>query len=160
MSSTYVMVNQEAERFSVWQANTGSKSSDIVAVDKQNNMVSDFCANSTGCSSRATSLPTSSVTPPPPDEGSKLSGGAIGGIVVGAIAGIAILGAIGFFLYRIQGSGSAATRVAQEPELQTADVKQLTYSTYGVVSAEPQELPVDQYDVTELDCRAVNESRY
>jgi hypothetical protein len=160
MSSAYVMVNQEAGRFSVWQANTGSKTSEIVAVDKQNNMVSEFCANSTGGSSSATSLPTSSVTPPPPNEGSELSGGAIGGIVVGVVAGIAILGAIGFFLYRRRGSGGAATGVAQGPELQTADAKPLTYSTYGVVPAEPQELPVDQYDVTELDSRAVDRSRY
>jgi hypothetical protein len=157
MSSAYVMVNQEAGRFSVWQVNTGSKTSDIVAVDKQNNMVSEFCADSTGGSSSATSLPSSSVTPPPQNEGSKLSGGAIGGIVVGAVGGIAILGTIGFFLYRRRGSGGVATGVAQEPELQTADVK---LPTYSMVPAGPQELPVDQYNVTELDSRAVNSTRY
>jgi hypothetical protein len=151
------MVNQEAGRFSVWQANTGSKTSNIVAVDKQNNMVSEFCANSTGGSSSATSLPTYSVQPPPQNEGSKLSGGAIGGIAVGAVGGIAILGAIGFFLYQRRGSGGAATGFAQEPELQTADVKP---STYSIIPAGPQELPVDQYDVTELDSRAVKNSRY
>lgn len=151
------MVNQEAEKFSVWQVNTVSKTSDIVAVDEQNNMVSEFCANSTDGSSSATSLPTSSVTPLPQNEGSKLSGGAIGGIVVGAVGGIAILSTIGFFLYRRRGSGSAATGVAQEPELQTVDVK---LPTYSMVQAGPQELPVDQYNVTELDSRAVNSSRY
>ena len=155
MSSAYVMVNQEAGRFSIWQANTGSKASDIVAVDKENNMVSEFCANSTDDSSSG-SLPTSSVTPPPQNEGSKLSGGAIGGIVVGAVGGIAILGAIGFFMYRRRGSGEATTGVTQEPEMQTEDVKPPTYS---MVPAEPQELPVDQDNVTELDSRAVNSSR-
>jgi hypothetical protein len=157
MSSAYVMVNQEAGKFSVWQANTGSKTSDIVAVDKQNNMVSEFCANSTDGSSTATSLPTSSNTSPPQNEGSKLSGGAIGGIAVGAVGGIAILGAIGFLLYRRRRSGGAVTGVAQEPELQTVDMKPPTYS---LVQAEPQELPVEQYYVTELDSRAVNNSRY
>ncbi|KAL1792464.1 hypothetical protein ACET3X_008971 [Alternaria dauci] len=39
MSSAYVMVNQEAGMFTVWQANTAPKTADIVAVDKQNNMV-------------------------------------------------------------------------------------------------------------------------
>jgi hypothetical protein len=156
MSSAYVMVNHEAGKFSVWQANTGSKISDIVAVDKQNNMVGEFCSNSTGGSSRATSLPTSSATLPQ-NESSKLSGGAIGGIVGGAVAGIAILVAIGFFLYRRRGSSSAATGVAQEPDLQTEDVKPPVYS---IVQAGPQELPVDQYDVTELDGRAVDSSRY
>ncbi|KAI4915500.1 hypothetical protein J4E90_003945 [Alternaria incomplexa] len=80
MSSAYLMVNQDAGMFSVWQANTGSKTSDIVAVDKQNNVVSEFCANSKGGSPSATSLPTSSATSPPLKETSKLSGGAIGGI--------------------------------------------------------------------------------
>jgi hypothetical protein len=111
-------------------------------------MVREFCANSTGGSSSATSLPTSSVTPPPQNEGSKLSGGTIGGIVVGAVGGIAILCTVGFFLYR---------RLAQEPELQTSDVKPPTYS---VVQVEPQELPVDKYNVSELDSRAVVRRRY
>lgn len=157
MSSAYVMVNQEAGKFSVWQVNTGSKTSDIVAVDKQNNMVSEFCANSTDDSPNATSLPTSSVAPFPQSEGSKLSGGVIGGIVVGVVGGIAILSTIGFFLYRRRGSGGAVTGVAQEPELQTVDVK---LPTYSMVQAGPQELPVDQHNVTELDSRAVNSSRY
>jgi hypothetical protein len=153
MSSAYVMVNQEAGMFSVWQANTGSKTSNIVAVDKQNNMVGEFCANSTGGSSSTTSLPRSSATPPPQNEGSKLSGGAIGGIVVGAVGGIAILGIIGFFLYRRRGSRGAATEVVQEPELQTACLKPPTYSMV-------QELPVNQYNVMELDGRAVSSSRF
>ncbi|KAF2450959.1 acid protease [Karstenula rhodostoma CBS 690.94] len=157
MSSAYVMVNQEAGRFSIWQANTASITSDIVAVDTQNNMVSEFCANSTGGSSTATSSPTSSVTSPPQNEESKLSGSAIGGIVVGAVGGIAVLGTIGFFLYRRQGSHGAATGMAQESELHTEDVKPPTYS---MVPAGPQELPVDQYNITELDSRAVDSSRY
>ncbi|KAF2632492.1 hypothetical protein BU25DRAFT_470146 [Macroventuria anomochaeta] len=151
LSSAYVMVNQEAGSFSVWQANTGSKTSEIVAVDKENNMVSEFCANSTG----PTPLPTSSITPSPQNEESKLSGGAIGGIVVGVVGGLAILGATGFFLYRRRGSGSATTHVSQESELHTADVKPPTYS---MMQTGPQELPVNRYNVLELDGRAVDGS--
>jgi predicted lipid-binding transport protein (Tim44 family) len=150
------MVNHDAGKFSVWQANTGSKTSDIVAVDQQNNMVSEFCANSTGRSSSATSAPSSSATPPPHSEGSTLSGGAIGGIVVGAVAGIAILGAIGFFLHRKRASSGAATGVAEDPEFQRGDAKPPTYS---IVQAGPQELPVGQYNVAELDGGAID-SRY
>ena len=146
------MVNQEAGRFSVWQANTGSKTSDIIAVDKQNNMVSEFCADSADSSSSAIPSPTSSATPPPQDEGSSLSGGAIGGIFIGAVGGIAILGAIAFFLYRRRGSGGAA----QETEAQEADVKLPMYSEMPV---EPQELPVSQYNVSELDGSAANGNR-
>ena len=145
------MVNQEAGSFSVWQANTGPRTSEIVAVDKQNNMVSEFCANSAG----PTSLPTSFITPPPQNEESKLSSGAIGGIVVGAVGGLAILGAIGFFLYRRRGSGGATTHVSRKSELHTADVKSPTYS---MMQTGPQELPVNRDDVTELDGRAVGGS--
>ncbi|KAH5069443.1 hypothetical protein HBH96_012130 [Parastagonospora nodorum] len=157
MSSAYVMVNQEAGKFSVWQANTGSKNSEIVAVDRQNNMISEFCANSTGGSSSAPSLPTSSTASSPQNEGSELSGSAIGGIVAGALGGFAILGIIGFFWYRRRRSGSAAAEVAQEPELQRVDAK---VTTYSMVQAAPQELPVDQYDAPELDSRAINKNRY
>jgi hypothetical protein len=153
MSSAYVLVNQEAGKFSIWQANTGSRISDIIAVDKNNNMVNEFCANSTGGPPSTTSLPTSSVMPPP----QKLSGGAIGGIVGGAVGGIAILGAIGFLLYRRRASRDIPTEVAREPELQTLDVK---LPTYDMVPAKPQELPVYQYNVSELDSRAVDSSRY
>lgn len=151
------MVNQEAGRFSIWQANTESKVPDIVAVDEQNNMVREFCANTTGVSPSATSLPAPSATPPPQDEGSKLSGGAIGGIVAGAVGGIAILGTIGFLLYRRRGSGSTATGIAQERELHIADVKPPTYS---VMPVGPQELPVDLYNVSELDSRVIGSGRF
>lgn len=157
MSSAYLMVNQDAGMFSVWQANTGSKTSDIVAVDKQNNVVSEFCANSKGGSPSATSLPTSSATSPPLKETSKLSGGAIGGIAAGAVGGIVLLGAIGFFLYRRRRSTGAATEVAQEQESQTADVKLPTYSELPVAA---HELPEARYHVAELDGRAVDGSRY
>jgi hypothetical protein len=152
MSSAYLMVNQEAGKFSIWQANTGSKTSAIVAVDKKNNMVREFCANSTGGSSSATSLPTSSVTTLPQNEGPKLTGGAIGEIAVGSMGGITMLCAIALFLYRRRGLGGAVIGVAQQPELQMVDVKPPTYS---IVQEGPQELPVGQYDVTELDGRAV-----
>jgi hypothetical protein len=153
MSSAYVMVNQEAGVFTLWQANTTPKTNDIVAVDKQNNMVSEFCASSTGGSPSATSVPTSFVTSPPQNEESKLSSGAIGGIVVGAVGGMAILGVVGFFLYRRRGSNGTEIDVAQEPELHPVHLKPPTYSMV-------QELPVEQYGVTELDGRAVNSSRY
>ncbi len=73
------------------------------------------------------------------------------------MGGIAILGAIGFFLYRRRRSGGVATGVAQGAELQAADEK---LPTYSIVPVRPQELPVDQYHVAELDSRAIDNSRY
>ncbi|EUC41383.1 hypothetical protein COCMIDRAFT_40423 [Bipolaris oryzae ATCC 44560] len=128
MSSAYTMVNQEAGRFSVWQANTGSRTLDVVAVDKQNNMISEFCTNSTGRSIDAAPSPTSSLNIlVPTNEASKLSGGLIGGIIVGVLGGLVLLGAIGFILYRRRRLGNAATKAAQKPESQMiTDVKSST----------------------------------
>lgn len=154
MSSAYVMVNHDAGRFSVWQANTASKTADIVALDKQNNIVSQFCADSPPAA-----LPTSTSAPLPQPQtgGSTLSRAAIIGIAVGASAGIAMLCGISFILYRRRGSSGATPEPEmQEPEVQIADVKPPTYST---VTEEPQELPVFQYDVRELDGRTLNSSR-
>jgi hypothetical protein len=154
MSSAYVMVNHDAGRFSVWQANTESKTTDIVALDKQNNFVNKFCTDSS-----PEALPTSSSEPSPPlsDERSTLSRGAIAGIAVGTAAGLALFCGIGFVFYRRRGSSSAPPGEAreQEPELQTVDMKPVTYS---MVTVEPQELPV-QYDATELDGRTLNSRR-
>ena len=149
------MVNQEAGRFSVWQANTAPTDSEIVAVDKASNEVSEFCTSSTA----PTPPPSSSTAPSAQKENSKLSGGATGGIVVGAVAGLAILGAIGFLIFRRRRSGNATPHVSQEADMHTADVKPPTYSPYGMIHEEPQELPGNRNHFTELDGRAVDGGR-
>ncbi|KAJ4993260.1 hypothetical protein SVAN01_01235 [Stagonosporopsis vannaccii] len=111
MSSAYIIVNQAAERFSVWQVNTGSKAHDLVAVDKENNMVGSSARTPPMGSSDAPLLPTSSVPPLLQDQGSKLSGAAIGGIVAGAVGGVIILGIVGVFLNRRRVSGGVVTGV-------------------------------------------------
>jgi hypothetical protein len=150
LSSAYLMVNQEAGRFSVWQANTAPTDSKIVAVDKENNEISDFCANSTD----PTLLPSSSTAPSAQsstqNKHSKFSGGAIGGIVAGAVASLAILGAIGFLLLRRRRSGNATPHVSREVDMHMANVKELACDDYGVNYEEPQELPGCRNQVTEL----------
>lgn len=160
-----MMVNQEAGKFSIWQANTGSKTSDIVAVDKQNNMVGGFCADSADGSSSVVSLPTSSASiptsssgiPPLQNEGKKLSAAVIGGIVAGAVGGVAILGMIGFLLRRRRMSGGGAVGTPRESELQGKDVNLPPYSVMG---AGAQELPGYQYSAAELDSKPVTRSRF
>lgn len=110
-------------------------------MDRANNEVSDFYANSTD----PTLLPLSSTAPSAQssaqNENLKLSGGAIGGIVAGAVAGLAMLGATGFLLLRRRRSGNAKLHVSQEADMHSADMKPLTCDTYGMVYREPQELP-------------------
>lgn len=153
LSSAYLMVNQEAGRFSVWQANTAPTDSKIVAVDKANNEISDFCTNSMA----PTHLPSSSTAPSAvQNQNSKLSGGAIGGIVAGAVAGLAILGAIGILLLRRRRSRNATLHVSQEVGMYTADMNPPACDTYGLIYKEPQELPGNRNHVTELDGRALD----
>lgn len=149
------MVNHEADRFSVWEANTAPTDSEIVAIDKANNEVSELCATSTGPSP----LSSSSTAPSAQSENTKLSGGAIGGIVVGAVTVLSILGAIGFLLLRRRRAGNAPPHALLEADKHTVDVKPPTYSIYDVVHEEPQELPGYRNHVIELDGRAVDSNR-
>lgn len=84
-------------------------------------------------------------TPSSEQEGSTLSRGAISGIAVGAVAGLAILCGIGFFLYsRSRRPTRDATAEVQgaATEVIIVDVKPPVYS---VEAMGPQELPVEQY---------------
>lgn len=82
-----------------------------------------------------------------------ISSGAIDGIVAGARVGIAALGVVSFLLYRRRIQGDAAISAVQEPELEIVDVK---LPKYNIVVVAPQELPVGQYKIAELDGRTVD----
>lgn len=80
LSSSYLMVNQDAGRYTFWEVNL-DKGEDLVAVDEKNRRVDRFCfeVNET----------------PATNDG--LSKGAIAGIVVGCVAGVALIAGIGYF---------------------------------------------------------------
>ncbi|KAF2024910.1 hypothetical protein EK21DRAFT_77706 [Setomelanomma holmii] len=87
-------------------------------------------------SASATSSSTSSSTPAPGDSG--LSGGAIAGIVVGVIGGLALLGAIGFFLWRRKKNAATKTN----PHAPPGD----PYNSYGYQPGyQPGQIPHDAY---------------
>jgi hypothetical protein len=137
LSSAYLMVNQDAGRFSIWQANTRAGESDIVAFNENSETSHHIC----GASSSYTG-------------GSKLSAAATAGIVAGAVACIGIMIAIGFFLfYRKRASHGAPTEVAHETHSRTTEMKS---PTFHLVPPGPEELPADQYDLIELDSGAVD----
>ncbi|KAF2970996.1 hypothetical protein GQX73_g2552 [Xylaria multiplex] len=89
LSSAYVMLNQESEEFTIWAANP-TKSESLVGVDSKGNYITTFCADSTNSTTPTSTTPTSEALVT--NSGStKLSSGAIAGIVVGAVAALAII---------------------------------------------------------------------
>ncbi|KAI0536934.1 aspartic peptidase domain-containing protein [Xylaria digitata] len=84
LSSAYVMLNQDNGEFTIWAANP-TKSESLVGVDSKGNYITTFCVDSTNS---MTPTPTPLVTK---SGSTKLSSGAIAGIVVGAVAALAII---------------------------------------------------------------------
>ena len=94
LSVAYVMLNQDANEFTLWQANP-TANRQLVAVDENNTDVTSFCSSSgSGAGSNTTtSSGTSSARKP-------LSAGAIAGVTIGAFVGAAILAAVLLLLLR------------------------------------------------------------
>ncbi|KAE8348501.1 aspartic peptidase domain-containing protein [Aspergillus coremiiformis] len=86
LSSAYLMVNQDANTFTLWNA-APNKVEDLVAIDRFNRVVDSHCD--------ATSSPAPIARD---DEDHKMSNGVIAGIVIGSVAGVAIIAAGVFFL--------------------------------------------------------------
>ncbi|RJE19215.1 hypothetical protein PHISCL_08440 [Aspergillus sclerotialis] len=109
LSSAYLMVNQDAGTYTFWKASLDTDE-DLVAVDETNKLVDQFC-------SAADETPTSpKPSSPPKNDDDGLSKGAIAGIVVGCVAGVAIIAAMVFFivarkkkLRKIAGAGPATS---------------------------------------------------
>jgi hypothetical protein len=107
LSSAYLMVNQDADEFTLWSANP-MPNEDLVAVDTQNQVVEEFCSLTIGglatvASSTSTTVPDTTAPAPisaKPSSG-KLSGGGIAGTAVGSAAVVAVLlGAIFWLITR------------------------------------------------------------
>ncbi|PVH70383.1 acid protease [Cadophora sp. DSE1049] len=113
LTAAYLMVNQDANQFTLWEANP-TANEDLVAVDVNNGVVDSFCAASAASSSTASAKPgVATSTGPAQNNSNRLSSGAIAGIAAGSVAIIAaIVGFLIFFLIkrRKAGSDSYATR--------------------------------------------------
>lgn len=91
LSSAYLMLNQDSNTFTLWQASSDT-AEDLVAVDRENKPIDQFCS-----ANNNNEPPT--PTPAPVDSDNRLSGGAIAGIVIGCVASVAGI-AVLVFLFR------------------------------------------------------------
>ncbi len=124
LTAAYLMVNQDANEFTLWEANPTS-SVDLVAVDTNNDVVDTACPTASGAASTTTSsVPGPTTTT---NTSSKISSGAIVGAAVGGIAVVAALA--GFLIWllvrrRRRGDGSSpSTSASQEKSELPADSK-------------------------------------
>jgi hypothetical protein len=99
LSSAYLMVNHDEDKFTLWQAETEVKPAALKAVAEDGQIVENFCANSTNGDDATPASSSNSASPTSTSDA--LSGGAIAGIAFGGVGAIAILTSFAyFFLYR------------------------------------------------------------
>jgi hypothetical protein len=144
-SAAYVMLNQDSNSFTLWEANP-TTNTDLVAVDENNAPVAQWCSDNT------TQTPTNMTTSPPPpprQSGRRLSGGAIAGIVVGTAVGVGIL--IGAALYFLlcgrrskRSTTMAAVRRSYEVPPPYNSAMEITNKYDQQPSFQPQEMEVGQ----------------
>lgn len=131
LSSAMVMVNLDANEFTVWQAaeDTGSPQQ-LVAVDESNKQINTFCAATTSSASAsssatgsaaanatgsvAASTASSAAANTHTSHPATLSGGAIAGIAIAAAAVLLAVAAGAFFFIRRQ-KRSRAVPTATQP---------------------------------------------
>lgn len=93
-TSAYLMVNHDASQYTLWAANA-TREKALVAVDGNNQVYKDLCTVDTA--SPLNPSTTTTTTSSKPQNG--LSSAGIAGVVVGSVAGVAlVLGALLFFL--------------------------------------------------------------
>lgn len=151
LSAAYLMVNMEADQFTLWSANPTSDQ-DLVAVDKANQEVTRYCsAEETGTSDGGAapgSDPSSTGTTGPSTSSSSQTG-LIAGATVGGVAGVLLIGGAAFCLYRRrkrgnkgpQDSGGQSMQSPMPPHYREA------MSPYGSL---PQQVPWQRQYKTEL----------
>ncbi|KAI2625072.1 acid protease [Hypoxylon sp. NC1633] len=121
LTAAYLMVDLDSHTFTLWQANPTADSELVPVVGTRLE-----CGN-------GTSSPSSGTEPPDPssitETTSGLSGGSIAGIVIGTVAGLAILVLGILFVLRQREIGG---HVSQVSELSSNDTKKLHSPVHGL----------------------------
>ncbi|KAI0880263.1 acid protease [Annulohypoxylon maeteangense] len=103
LSAAYLMVNQDARKFSLWPANPVS-GEDLVPVDVNNIDITTICQSNASATTNSNSTIANTEL-----EASRSSPGTIAGAVVGSIGGVIILGIVAFGLIKKRREKSSKT---------------------------------------------------
>ncbi|KAM0252754.1 hypothetical protein ACHAQJ_007592 [Trichoderma viride] len=146
-TSAYLLVNQDAGEFTLWQANN-TLDSNLVAVDEKNQVLTttQSCGMTT---STPTPTPTASLEPGPGgDKGagektgnhSSLSSGSIAGIVIGVVLAVGVsLGALWWYFVRRRRRDAVEVLVVSETG-KPAELESRVYQIPQELSSEPLRL--------------------
>ena len=139
LSGAYLMVNEDAGTFTLWQA-TDSSDEELVAVDENGKVFSLTCAStesndttvtSTGSTEPASSSPSTSLTSSSSSlSSSKTPTSSIVGPVVGGVAGVVLLMGLGVFLWMRKRKNKAANITSDNTNIHGADEKAIPLYNY------------------------------
>ncbi|KAM3543902.1 hypothetical protein ARSEF1564_003239 [Beauveria bassiana] len=159
-SLAYLQSNQDSGQYSIWQLNP-TPNEDLVVVDEKNALLRGGRA----CPAGATTAPSSQPSSPSQQGGQDskpLSTAAIAGIAVGAVAVLALLGGLAWFLLRKRKARAAAAE-AEAAEARSRAARELAkedkaatgvddyYPSQGIPHYIPQELPVEARKYTPVE---------
>jgi hypothetical protein len=133
LSGAYLMVNEDAGTFTLWQA-IDSSDENLVAVDENGEVFSPTCASTTSNDTTATSpgstgsASSSSLASP---QSSMTPISSIVGPVVGGVAGIILLVALGLFLWMRRRKNKAVGTTSNDTHVHHADEKAIPLYSYA-----------------------------
>jgi hypothetical protein len=136
LSGAYLMVNQDAGTFTLWQA-TDSSDEDLVAVDEHGAILVPTCASTTSndttsmapdATGSASSTTSSSLKSSPASK-SPISG--IVGPVVGGVAGVVLLVGLGVFLWMRRRKNKITSATSSSTHIHKADEKAIPLYNYA-----------------------------
>ncbi|KAK8081657.1 hypothetical protein PG996_000438, partial [Apiospora saccharicola] len=150
LSAAYLMVNMEVDQFTLWSANPTSDQ-DLVAVDKANQEVTEYCSAGNGGDAPASDPSSTDTTGPsnPPSSTSSSRTGVIAGATVGGIAGVLLIGGVVFWIFRRRKRNKTGSRTSGGESMQSPLPPYYgeAASPYGSL---PQQEPWQQQYKTEL----------
>ncbi|KAM3548493.1 hypothetical protein MY1884_009160 [Beauveria asiatica] len=154
LSLAYLQSNQDSGQYSIWQVNP-TPNEDLVVVDEKNAIVRGGRPCPAGATTAPSSQPSSQPSSPSQQghDNKPLSTAAMAGIAVGAVAVVALIGGLAWFLLRKRKTRAAAEAEAAEAKSRAArdsakEDKPATgvddyYPSQGIPHYIPQELPVE-----------------
>lgn len=172
LSSAYLMVNHDANSFTLWQAETDADSSSLQAVGEDGEPTGEACDGPPNNGNQTSPTPSASTTPSG-SSGIRLSGGAIGGIVVGVLFGVAAFGFSGICVWRRKQRQPQSTAMASHPEQGKVEYPGVPYSALELANSpvngatkqpheifHPQELDSRPQQPMELDSTSLSSNAY
>ncbi|KAF2463043.1 uncharacterized protein BDR25DRAFT_385225 [Lindgomyces ingoldianus] len=162
-SSAMVLVNHDSQEFTLWQADGkgGGERAQLRVVDESGGIGDVFCYGNGSLNGNSTGMPSSmvpSATSAPAlvsHSTARLSGGAVGGIVIGVIVALAVISGICFFLFRKRQRHRAEAEGKHTEAATIEGMKPPTppYHSHPNFRHHPAEMPTGDDEKVELEQR-------